>query len=232
MDDFRKSVTYEEGLPTSHEELKGFMDEERPSRDQSLFEDLALRYGSHVGGGMVAGFGLTEGLEHFDVWEALGANDQMALLLGPPLAGAALGSYVGLKNHRDEMRKHRDEVSNWKKAQGLERRGEDFSADLEDRDFVVVRDYLLGDGEPLERTGETASALYREALGLDCVQYFEDVGGMFPDVDYQLSLFEDGEPVRSFYVGEGLVDEGAYSGTEVESLFEDAEGAVSLEDYR
>lgn len=232
MDDFRKSVTYEDDLPTPHSELEGLIDEERPSRDRGLFEDLALRYGSHVGGGMVAGFGLTEGLEHFGMLEVMGANDQMTLLLGPPLAGAAAGSYLGLKRHRDEMEEHREEVSNWRKAQDLERRGEDFSAELEDQDFVVVCDYLLGEGEPLERTGETASALYREALGLDCVQYFEEVGRMFPDVDYQLSLFEDGEPVRSFYVGEGLVDQDSYSGTEMEPLFEDAEGAVSLEEYR
>ncbi len=232
MDDFRKSVTYEDELPTPHSELEEFMDEERPSRERGLFEDLALGYGSHVGGGMVAGFGLTEGLEHFGLMEAMGTNDQMTVLLGPPLVGAAVGSYVGLKNHREEMEEHREEVSNWKKAQSLERTGEDFSTKLENQDFVVVRDYLLGEGEPLERTGETAAALYREALGLECVQYFEEVDRRFPDVDYQLSLFEEGEPVRSFYVGEALVDEDSYSGTEVESLFEDAEGAVSLDDYR
>lgn len=149
------------------------------------------------------------------------------------MAGAAAGSYIGLKRHRNEMDEQREERRKWSSAQDMERTGEDFSRELEDQDFVVVRDYLLGGAEPLERTGETAAALYREALGLDCTQYFQDVGPGFPDVDYQLSLFEDGEPVRSFYIGEDLVDRQSYSETGIESLFdEDMDGAVSLEEYR
>lgn len=235
MDSFRKSVAYEDDLPTPHTELEGFIDEERPSRDRSLFSDLALRYGSHVAGGMGVSLGLVKGLEELGLLESMATNDQMTLLLGPPMVGAAAGGYISLKKHEDEIEEHREERRKWKKAQDLERTGEDFSGELEDQDFVVVRDYLLGEGEPLERRGEAAAALYREASGLQDAQYFEDVGRIFPEVDYQLSLFQDGEPLRSFYLGEGLVDEGeeSYSGAEINSLIgENLDSAVSLEDYR
>jgi len=233
MEDFRKSITYDGELPRPHSELAEYVDSERPSRDGS-FGSLAKRYSGFVGGGLATGFGATEGLEHFDLLEALGANDQMALLLGPPVVGATVGAYVSIKMHEEERQEYIEELGKWRRAKDMERSGEDFSRELEGHDFVVVRDYLLGDGEPVERTGEVASALYTEASGLHDTQYFEEVAP-FPEVDYQVSLFSDGEPLRSFYMGEGLSDEirRSESEQEIAPLFEEnMEGTVSLDEYQ
>ena len=231
MDDFPESVIYEGDLPRPHSELEEFVGEDRPSSDRSLFADLAIKYGSHVAGGMSLGFGLAEGLEQLGMLEAMGASDQMTLLLGPPLAGATVGSYLSFNKYQDEL----EEKNKWRKAQDLERTVQDFSWDLEDHDFVVVRDYLLGEGEPIERTGEAASALYNEVSGLEDVQYVQEDPRGFPEVDYQLSLFEDGEPLRTFYVGEDLVEEveGSYPEAAGDSFVEEnMDSAVSLEEYR
>lgn len=231
MEDFRKSVTYEEDLPRPHSELQPFLDEENPSGDRSLFADLAIKYGSHVAGGMGLGLGLTEGLEQLGMWEAMGTGDQMTLLLGPPVAGAVAGGYWAFSRHQDEI----EEMRKWREAQNLERTEKDFSRDLADQDLVVVRDYLLGEGEPIERTGEAAAALYNEASGLRDAQYVNDGFRRFPEVDYQLSFFEEDEPLRTFYVGEGLLDqsESSYGGEDAGSFVdENLDSAVQLEEYR
>ncbi|PSH00573.1 MAG: hypothetical protein BRC30_02820 [Nanohaloarchaea archaeon SW_7_46_7] len=231
MEDFRKSVVYDGELPRPHSELADYLESEKPSRDGS-FSDLAKRYLAFVGGGLATGLGATEGLEHFNLLELLGSNDQMALLFGPPLAGATVGAYASIKMHEDERQEYIEDLGRWRRARDMEESREDFSRDLESLDFVVVRDYLTGDGEPIERTGEVASALYKEVEGLHDTQYFEDVTP-FPEIDYQVSLFSDGQPLRSFYMGEGLSESIRDSHSEIDSVFDqNMDGAVSLEDYR
>ncbi|AOV95325.1 hypothetical protein AQV86_05405 [Nanohaloarchaea archaeon SG9] len=231
MEDFRKSIVYDGELPRPHSELADYLESEKPSREGS-FSDLARKYLTFVGGGLATGLGATEGLENFGLLEMLGSNDQMALLLGPPLAGATAGAYASIKMHEDERQEYIKDIGRWRRARDMERSREDFSRDLENLDFVVVRDYLTGDGEPIERTGEVASALYKEAEGLHDTQYFEEVMP-FPEIDYQVSLFSEGQPLRSFYMGKGLSESIRDSHSEMDPVFEqNMDGAVSLEEYR
>jgi len=226
MDDFKNSVTYEDDLPRPHRELEPFVDEERPSNNRSLLGDLVVRYGSHSGGGMMAGFALNKGLQHFDMFEVLGLGDQTSLLLAP-IAGAAAGTYVAVKKHQGSV----DENIKWREAQRLEETVDDFSDEFADQDFVIVRDYILGEGEPIERTGEVASALYDEVRGLEDTQLLEENPRGFPEIDYQLSLFDEGEPLRSFYVGEDLV-EGSYPEARNSFVEDNRNNAVSLKEFR
>jgi len=227
MDDFKNSVTYEDDLPRPHRELEPFVDEERPSSDRSLLSDLAIRFGSGFAGGIGTGFALNKGLKHYEVLEDAGLSDQTPLLMLTPVLGAVAGGYVAFKIHESKI----EEKKKWREAQSLEKTVEDFSNELNQQDFVVVRDYILGDGEPIERSGQTASALYDEVRGLEDTQLLEENPRGFPEIDYQLSLFDEGEPLRSFYVGEDLV-EGSYPEARNSFVEDNRNNAVSLKEFR
>lgn len=228
MKDFKADVTHQEDLPIPHSEVEEFMDEERPTRDLSFLEDLAQTYGIPTMGGMTAGYGLgeaaTKGLQETGLIDAIGTSGEMSLLVAPILAGGIAGGAIGFNRDENKTDEYIQKRRKWERAQGLERSREDFSRELENYDFVVVRDHMLGDGEPLERNGEVAAALYNEAQGPNNTQFFEKIGRRFPDIDYQLSLFQDDEPVREFYAGDNLVDT-------QEPFNGEIEGTVSVEDY-
>ena len=230
MDDFKESVIYEGDLPRPHRELEPYIDEERPSGDRGMLADIAVNFGSHFAGGSGAGFALNQGAKYFEVLEAIGVGDQTPLLMATPVVGAVAGGYVAFGKHKDKIEENRK----WREAQKLERTSEDFSHDLAEHDFVVVRDYILDEGDPIERPGLTASALYDEVRGLEDIQFIEEIERGFPAVDYQLSLFSEGDPLRTFYVGEDIVDEVGDSYPETGDSFveENLDSAVSLEEHR
>lgn len=223
MEDFKSAVTYEGELPLSHEEVLDYIEDEDYSEDTEIALD-ALTY---VGGGSATGMGIAYGLQESGLLDYAGMIDPAAVILGLPITGAINGAYLTVKLD-GEKRKKRHRVKN------IEETEKDFEQDLRDEEYVLVRDHLLGDGEPLERTGDVAAELYDEATGLYETQFIEEVEREFSGIDYQLSLVKENEVIRSFCTGKDIVEDAKefYQDKEVESLLEEnSEIAVSLEEY-
>ena len=209
---------YEKEVPRSHSDILDYVGEDYPELEYSYTRMLAIPVAS-------AGFAgaLNYGLENFGFLESF--HEPGMSMPAFALAGFAAGLYGSYKLLEHGFSDVSERRRLWSQAQKLEESNSSFEEELKTYDYVVVEDEFLSE-EPVKRPGYVAAGLYREAVeGSDLQQFVEEIEDNHTDIDIQISLVEEDNVVRSFYLDEDLRNI-----EDIESVFEGSD-FVSLEEY-